>query len=252
MPRLLDKRIGGLATDGIDAALVNAAPGQLLQVGPDGNSLIVAPGPNSPWQVVNVSGTANAITLTVPGFKSYSQLTGTNNLVFTAALDNTGNTTINVNGLGNINVFQGGVPLSGGEIIAAQPYIVSYNSSVLYLIDSSAGAVNVGLATSPTHAAQLSQVPTLFSTVYDVTASRSASTVWTNSTGKPMFVMISAQATGPNANLEIWINGNKVTQYQVSSSTIVSSVTAIIPSGAYYQLIYESNSYSVNTWVEIY
>jgi len=71
-------------------------------------------------------GTANALTVTIPAITEYAV-----NSTFRAkaTLDNTGATTINVNGLGAKNVVIGNTALSGGEIVSGNEYFLTYSSN---------------------------------------------------------------------------------------------------------------------------
>jgi len=75
-------------------------------------------------------GTANALTLTIPGFSSTIGAT----IVFFAGLYNTGATTVNINGTGAVNVVKpsfvtGTTSLSSSELITNVPYIIVYNGT---------------------------------------------------------------------------------------------------------------------------
>lgn len=103
-------------------------------------------------------GTANALTATLtvaPG--SY-----TDYLVVTVrvAANNTGGTSLNVNGLGVVPVIGAGhQPLQGGELVAGgfATFAYSTNYSEAILLESTGGAMQVGAATQPLHAMQLGQ-----------------------------------------------------------------------------------------------
>jgi hypothetical protein len=104
--------------------------------------------------VATVSGTANAIVLTLsPGF---NPVRGTI-LRFNAAFTNTGPVTITCGSVTE-NLEQGGSLLSGGELVSTYAYEVYFDGATYVLFGSADGPVNVGAATAPTHAAQLEQV----------------------------------------------------------------------------------------------
>lgn len=78
----------------------------------------------------------------------------------------------------------------------------------------------------------------------DVTASRAASTTYTNSTGRPIALSISF---GTNATKRtIYINGLLFSEAQSSSSTILEQRLLVIPNGATY-----SFTGFINSWWEL-
>lgn len=85
-----------------------------------------------------VGGTANAITLTLtPAITAY--VTGQLfSLIPTA--DNTSATTINVNGVGVVNVFSSGVAMVGGELKNGVPALIEYDGTRFSLIGGGASA----------------------------------------------------------------------------------------------------------------
>jgi hypothetical protein len=75
-------------------------------------------------------GTANALTLTIPGFSPTIGAT----IVFFAGLYNTGAATVNINGTGAVNVVKpsfvtGTTSLGSSELITNVPYIIVYNGT---------------------------------------------------------------------------------------------------------------------------
>lgn len=87
-----------------------------------------------------VGGTANAITISssTPAVSSFTYTTG-NTLLVPIASDNTGATTINVNGLGAVNILRqtsnGLVALARGELQAGQNAILYYDGTQFQLIN---------------------------------------------------------------------------------------------------------------------
>jgi hypothetical protein len=82
-------------------------------------------------------------------------------LSFKAAAANTGPTTLNVSGLGAKAVLGGGgLPLQGGEIVAAGKCMVVWVADVdsFVLIECTGAALQVGAGTKSNHAAQVGQV----------------------------------------------------------------------------------------------
>lgn len=88
---------------------------------------------------ITAGGTANAITIT--SNSSLSALSDGDVFMFEAANDNSGATTLAVDGLSAVSiVYPGGTALSGGEIVTGGRYIVSYDGTNFQLI----GAQQVG------------------------------------------------------------------------------------------------------------
>lgn len=97
---------------------------------------------NNTFTRAAVGGTGNAITLTLnPAPVSYSIGLG---LMFIATASNTGAVTVNVNGLGNINLYKpsnsGVVALAGGEIIAGCAYNIINDGTQFQMIGGVSGS----------------------------------------------------------------------------------------------------------------
>jgi hypothetical protein len=88
-----------------------------------------------PQYVAAVAGTPNAITLTptVP-ISAYS---AGQSYMFLPIAPNTGATSINVSGLGARNLlYADGTAMTGGELLAGQPYLVQDNGAAYVLVNS--------------------------------------------------------------------------------------------------------------------
>jgi hypothetical protein len=82
----------------------------------------------------DVTGSANAIALTLPDIVDLTQYIKGNRFSFKAALTNTGDTTINVDGVGPVQVLKtGGVQLTAGSIVAGGVYDVYYDGAKFQL-----------------------------------------------------------------------------------------------------------------------
>ncbi|WP_219097579.1 hypothetical protein [Pseudomonas sp. UMAB-40] len=82
----------------------------------------------------DVDGTANSISLTLPAIVELTEYTKGNRFSFKATATNTGDTTINVEGVGEVQVLKtGGVPLSPGSIVAGGVYDVYYDGAKFQL-----------------------------------------------------------------------------------------------------------------------
>jgi hypothetical protein len=129
------------------------------------------------------------------------------------------------------------------------------------------GATTVPEATAGSNPVPLDQVqsliPTLFSSVNDVTGSRALGTTYTNSTGKPMMVGVSLYIdASPNGQrgqygAYAYVNGAQVTScgyYGYSAGgNIPNGLSFMVPPGATYQ-VNNASSYgsSVQAWTETY
>jgi hypothetical protein len=124
----------------------------------------------------------------------------------------------------------------------------------------------------------------LFGSINNVTGSRSFGATYTNNTGKPMFVSVTAGLTGNYpyyydyvnsyndwinyASLQGIVDGTKVTQ-NISSlyydygfynydywydwyTNIPVSINFIVPAGAQYQVTGSSSVYTLSNWIETY
>lgn len=82
----------------------------------------------------DVAGTANAIELTLPAIVELTQYIKGNRFSFKATKTNTADTTINVAGVGAVQVLKtGGVPLTAGSIVAGGVYDVYYDGAKFQL-----------------------------------------------------------------------------------------------------------------------
>lgn len=81
----------------------------------------------------------------------------------------------------------------------------------------------------------------------DVTESRAAGTTYTNNTGKPIMVAICTSGSGTAQDNTISINGVIVARAFQSSSS-VSTMSVIVPSGATYLL---TTSHAPSKWSEL-
>lgn len=100
----------------------------------------------------DVAGSANEIALVLPEIVDLTTYIKGNRFSFKAVLTNTGATTININGVGAVEVLKtGGVPLTAGSIIAGGVYDVYYDGSQFQL---TAGA---GFASAEATEAELLQ-----------------------------------------------------------------------------------------------
>ena len=85
----------------------------------------------------------------------------------------------------------------------------------------------------------------------NVTASRAQNVTYTNSTGKPIVVVVSVYQTG-NVNVIIWLTVDGVVvgrdASHEASGTLGACITAIVPNGSTY---IASNQSGTLTWTEL-
>lgn len=87
----------------------------------------------------DTGGTANAITLTLPAIVELTQYIKGNRFTFKAKATNTGAVTININGIGAVEVLKtGGVPCTAGSIQAGGVYDV-YHDGAKFQLTAGAG-----------------------------------------------------------------------------------------------------------------
>ncbi|MFP3756779.1 hypothetical protein SB751_23085 [Cupriavidus sp. SIMBA_020] len=130
-------------------------------------------------------------------------------------------------------------------------------ATILANLKASAAAVNgdaakafsVAAASAATHAVRYDQVMGVGQTLQDLTASRSLTTVYTNTTTKPITLVISVNnGAGQSSNLKI--NGVDVLLLNNNGSTVtVITGTAIVLPGSTYQL--NASGGGVYKWIEI-
>lgn len=86
----------------------------------------------------------------------------------------------------------------------------------------------------------------------DMLSSRALNTTYTNTTGKPIEISVSLNATGTGAALSINVNGVRISRgtfnYNGSAPT---SNNAIIPNGSTYSVALDSGSGTLASWFEL-
>ena len=85
----------------------------------------------------------------------------------------------------------------------------------------------------------------------DQTGNRALSTIYTNTTGKPILVFVWATATSQYANLIAVVNGKLVGQgYQAFIANAMSALTFVVPVGATYEVRQVATA-PINKWWEL-
>lgn len=102
----------------------------------------------------------------------------------------------------------------------------------------------------------------LFTTIYDVTSSRLPNVTYTNGHGRPIFIIITVDTVSVNDYVTFAATGSIVLTVTAFNSTtltdvtyVTSSLTAIIPEGARYQVTVNTVPYyvfNITSWHEVY
>lgn len=93
----------------------------------------------------------------------------------------------------------------------------------------------------------VSQLPTVGQTIQDVTGSRAKATLYTNNTGKEIWVTVNPTATA-SATSSLTVNGVVVQSVSFGSTTVTVPLSTPVPAGATYQF---DSSTTILRWVEL-
>lgn len=164
----------------------------------------------------DVSGTANAITLTLPAIVELTQYIKGNRFSFKAVATNTGNTTISVGGVAAVQVLKtGGLPLTAGSIVAGGVYDVYYDGEKFQL---TAGA---GFAS-----AEATQVEVTGTTAVD-------STSWVSVRRLLQAMALKANLAGPTFTGQVSVPdvaaGNN-SQLVANTKFVMAAISALVDS----------------------
>lgn len=221
---------------------------------------------------VNIQGgTINNVTLTnlLNTIGVTSGGTGVASLIPNAAL--IGNTTstgavssVRPNTLGNVLTSTAGTTVTAGSFVVGVQYsILTVGTTDFTLIGASANTVGVvfnatgvgsGTGTAQVTTWTSSPIPNVGigvnQTYQNVFASRALGTTYTNSTGKPIFVMVSVLSGSTSQNMQIIINSVNLGFYSsVSGAASVLPVFFIVPNGQTYAVIIGSGT--LQSWAEL-
>jgi hypothetical protein len=107
--------------------------------------------------------------------------------------------------------------------------------------------------TFPDSSTQTSSANNLFGTFHNVTSSRSLSTTYTNTSGKPMMVVFTGANNGSNSGMYMTVNGSTVANAggTTQSGGYVNCYTliSVVPVGGTYLV---SSPTAATAWYEIY
>lgn len=84
----------------------------------------------------------------------------------------------------------------------------------------------------------------------DVTASRTRATTYTNTTGRPIMVSITAKDSGTQIYMNLWLGGLKVAE-QIGGGGAQLQVTAIVPPGVTYKVERGDTTDNITGWMEL-
>lgn len=84
----------------------------------------------------------------------------------------------------------------------------------------------------------------------DVTASRTWATTYTNTTGRPIMVSITAKDSGTQIYMNLWLGGLKVAE-QMGGGGAQLQVTAIVPPGVTYKVERGDTTDNITGWMEL-
>ena len=119
---------------------------------------------------------------------------------------------------------------------------------------ATAGSNTITLPATTGTAALTSDVIGVGQTWTNVTSSRLVGTTYTNSTGKPIFIMISSAASSATNNNILVINGVNLAQLGLISGSNLNTwgnFNTIIPNGSTYAVTGYNNGLTLSYWAEL-
>ncbi|MFM0630783.1 hypothetical protein [Paraburkholderia xenovorans] len=173
-------------------------------------------------------------------------------LEFQTGFANTAASTFSPNGIAAAPIVGGAhLALQGGEIAPGSKCVVMWKANIAswVLLESTGGALQVSPSTQSSHAVNQSQVLGVGQTKQVLTGSRALGTNFTNSTGKPILVRVSASGTAAGSAIGFFIDG---VEGQVSVATTPSGAIGVaetVPAGSTYAVI-ASGGATLVSWVE--
>ena len=96
------------------------------------------------------------------------------------------------------------------------------------------------------------EINNLFSAFTQPTGSRSLNIVYTNSTGRAMFVSVIGTTGGINTNLVMYVNGVQVYIFGQPGTASATSACGMVQAGGTYEFVPLVNTITLNTWTETY
>jgi hypothetical protein len=92
----------------------------------------------------------------------------------------------------------------------------------------------------------------LFAVAHDETGSRALNTLYTNTTGLPMFISAVAVSTGANGNLVLTIAGIASSAFGQPNTGGVADVSGMVPAGATYEITTTVAGFNLSNWTETF
>ncbi|WP_208508363.1 hypothetical protein [Variovorax paradoxus] len=199
------------------------------------------------WHAVD-SGAANAYVVNLtPGVAA---LVDGMQVRFRAANANSGAATLNFNGLGAAPILGAShEALQGGEIVAnGRCSVVWVASSSSWVLQSSGGSQQIGLATQTKHAVRRDQAIGAGATALGIlTASRAIDVTYTNTTSRAKLVIIDLSLTS-GSYARAYVGVQEV--WYFSSAVTFCTGFLVVPPGATYNISGVSGSASIVYWLE--
>jgi len=165
-----------------------------------------------------------------------------------SAVDITGGTIV---GITDLTVADGG---TGASSITANSVILGNGSSALsgnLVAPGTSGNVLTSNGTTWSSSTPAKTLGNASQTYTDVTASRANGTSYTNSTGAPIFVMISGDDnTGQALNLVVTVDSVALPAQSGSPAGSTTAFTFIVPIGKTYSATWNASA-SVSAWYEL-
>lgn len=202
-------------------------------------------------------------------------------VVFDAANTNTGASTLNVNGLGAIQITNAGAALTANTILAGSRYVVSYqastnsflilersNANSIYALVAGSTSQTFSVAPATSGSAQAPQIAQIVGAgggePPNISSTRALFTTYTNSTNRPIIVEVyisvtinTASAAGLYADRNgVAVASNNITNSSSSSISATPSLFFIVPPGVQYSVAYSvlfgtiTGTPTINSWKE--
>ncbi len=126
------------------------------------------------------------------------------------------------------------------------------SGSVVLQAPAVAGSTTLTLPATTGTVALTNQVIGVGQTWQNVTGSRAIGTLYTNSTGKPIEVIVACTGNGTNGLFGVTLN-SAVTVYSPSTygGGVWTSMSFIVPDGNTYQLSQQGSNVTLQVWAEL-
>ncbi len=187
----------------------------------------------APYAVDAGAANAYSITLSPAPLAYYAGMV----VRFTTVNANTGASTLNINGLGVVALtLPGGTALSSGMIPSNTMIEAVYSSTGPRFEVMAGGNIHSGVGVNQNWS--------------NVTTSRALSTVYTNSTGKPIQVAVNCSTSSASpAGLSVTVNGLAMTMAVGVTNSSQGSAQFIVPNGQTYEIAIASGTLA--GWYEL-